>query len=169
MRKIIYLFILCIITSTGLAQAKLKFESTERENGTAFFAMDQNTGQVSFMLDYGSNSGVWKSYGSVIEGNKGILNFAVTERTDGTAFFAMDNTTGKVYYMLDYGSNPGKWKSYGGTIPGEKSNSEYNFSIAERESGTAFFAINGQTGQVYFMLDYGSDSGKWKAYGGKLN
>lgn len=61
------LFSLFFIFSVTIVSAqRLEFESVERENGTAFFAIDKATGQVSFMLDYGSESGIWKSFGGTV-------------------------------------------------------------------------------------------------------
>jgi hypothetical protein len=148
------------------AQTNLVFDSNERTDGTAFFSMDIHSGQVYYMLDYGSNSGNWKAYGGTISGASGAsYSFVANERTDGTAFFAMNNATGQVYYMLDYGSASGSWKSYGGIVP-NKTKTEYSFEANERTDGTAFFCQDHATGQVYFMLDYGSNSGSWKAFGG---
>lgn len=170
MNKILKLLLLVLaIQFNGTlvsAQTNLVFDSNEREDGTAFFSMDIHSGQVYYMLDYGSNSGNWKAYGGTITGASGAnYSFVANERTDGTAFFAMNNATGQVYYMLDYGSASGTWKSYGGIVP-NTGKTEYSFEANERADGTAFFCQDHATGQVYFMLDYGSNSGNWKAYGG---
>ncbi|PHR50082.1 MAG: hypothetical protein COA32_02810 [Fluviicola sp.] len=164
--------ILClffIFSISNLSAQQLEFESIERADGTAFFAIDKATGQISFMLDYGSNAGNWKNYGKTIDRNSQEKNLALytIQRTDGTAFFAMDGATGQVYFMLDYGSNAGNWKSYGGVLP-KSENSFVSFQASSRTDGTAFFAMDGNTGQIYFMLDYGSNAGNWKSYGGTV-
>lgn len=155
------------ILSNILAQ-KFEAESVERTGGTAFFAMDNSTGQVSYMLDHGKSSGIWKNYGEIIrESGSSNLEFRALEREEGTAFFAMDDSTGQVYFMLDHGSNSGKWKKFGGIIT-RQGDGKLEFEASSRNEGTAFFAIDGKTGQVYFMLDYGSNSGKWKNFGGVI-
>ena len=39
------------------------------------------------------------------------------------------------------------------------------FSTVARQAGTAFFSLNSDNGQVYYMLDYGPNAGTWKAFG----
>ncbi|HYG49508.1 MAG TPA: hypothetical protein VD905_01345 [Flavobacteriales bacterium] len=159
--------VLFLIQAKVFAQSNLQFAANERENGTALFAMDGNTGQVYFMLDYGESAGMWKPYGSgIADLNWGYL-FAATERDSGTAFFAMHQSSGQVYYMLDYGDYAGAWKSYGGTLP-VKSKTGFTFDVNERKDGTAFFSLDKTTGQAYYMLDYGEDAGIWKPFGGTI-
>ena len=164
-KKLTLLTLFFLISSVAAAQ-NLAAKSLERTDGTAFFTLDKRTGQLYYMLDYGSNAGNWKSYGGLIrETGSNTLEFQAIERVDGSAFFAMDATTGQVYFMLDYGSNAGNWKSYGGTVP-KVSNSKLTFQATSRTDGTAFFAIDSDNGQTYYMLDYGSNAGNWKSYGG---
>lgn len=147
---------------------KLQFNSIERTDGTVFFSLNEDNGQLSYMLDYGDDRGTWKSYGGTIRSSgESSLLLASNEREDGTAFFSMDNATGQLYYMLDYGDDRGTWKSYGGTINGSNG-ARYQFTANEREDGTAFFGQNATTGQIYYLLDYGSDAGIWKSYGGTI-
>ncbi|MBS9464104.1 hypothetical protein KIM67_16905 [Flagellimonas sp. 389] len=164
--------ILClffIFSVSNLSAQRLEFESVERRDGTAFFAIDKTTGQISFMLDHGSQAGNWKNYGGTIKRNPSAKNltFYTLKRSEGTAFFGMDGSTGQVYYMLDYGSNAGNWESYGGTLP-SSGKGHVRFQAATRDEGSAFYAMDGDTGQVYFMLDYGSNAGNWKSYGGTI-
>ena len=169
-KKLKLIFCLFLIFSiSNLWAQHLEFESVERTEGTAFFAIDKTSGQISFMLDYGSEAGNWKNYGGIIERNPQgkNLTFYALKRTDGTAFFCMDGTTGQVYFMLDYGSDAGNWKSYGGTLP-SSCKGYVCFHASTRTDGTAFFAMDGDTGQVYFMLDHGSNAGNWKSYGGTI-
>jgi len=160
--------LLVTLISGPIANAqKFAGQSVERTDGTAFFTVNRSNGQLAFMLDYGSNAGIWKNYGGTIrESGKNSLSFHATERTDGSAFFAMDET-GQMYFMLDYGSNAGVWKSYGGLVPGAGER-HFEFEVEERTDGTAFFAIDTEDGQLYFLLDYGSNAGNWKAYGGTI-
>ena len=117
MKFAFFFFIVC--ATSNLSAQSLAFETIEREDGTAFFAVEKTTGQISYLLDYGSSAGVWKNYGGTIfrDSKKQDLDLNVIQRVDGTAFFCADGTTGQIYYMLDYGSDPGIWKSYGGLIP----------------------------------------------------
>ena len=159
-------FVSVAMTSLSYAQ-DLNFQSINREDGTAFFSMNSTSGQVYYMLDYGTGAGTWKSYGKTIVNEKASkLTFSAIQRTDGTAFFALNTSNGQLYYMLDYGTNAGNWKSYGGTIA---ASGIYTFSSINRADGTAFFAMEGKTGQVYYMLDYGSDPGIWNSYGGMVS
>jgi hypothetical protein len=164
MKALLLLGILFITVWHGFSQSNLQFASNERKDGTAFFSMNGNTGQVYFMLDHGENAGTWKAYGSEIPDLDGEFLFVASERENGTAFFAMNYLSGQVYFMLDYGDNAGKWKNYGGTIPSKNKNG-YSFDASERQDGTAFFSQDKVTGQTYFMLDYGDNAGNWKAYG----
>lgn len=157
-------FFFLFLSLAGFAQ-DFQFVANERENGTAFFSLDAKTGQLSFMLDHGTDAGLWKKYGNplgALQGGKFL--FEAIERAQGTAFFVMESRSGQVYYMLDYGDTPGIWTKYGSQIGTDG----YSFKANGREDGTAFFAMNIVSGQVYFMLDYGSESGIWKAYGDKL-
>lgn len=165
-KKILSIFIgiLCIVSS--VSAQNLEFESVERRDGTAFFAIDKSSGQISYMLDYGSEAGVWRNYGNAIrESGEDNLMFYTLERNEGTAFFALESITGQVFFMMDYGSDAGNWKKYGNTLPAE---GYYEFQAATRPDGTVFFAMDGETGQVYFMVDYGSNAGNWEKYGGVL-
>lgn len=89
------------------------FDANEREDGTVFFAMDSQNGQIYWMLDYGDSRGTWKPYGTPIGNSK--FSFQANEREDGTAFFAVDQKTGQLHFMLDYGDSRGNWKPYGNT------------------------------------------------------
>lgn len=99
----------------ALAGGFFLFDSKERENGSAFFAMETFSGQLYYMLDYGDQPGVWNKYGGPI--GKSGYNFRTTERPDrGSAFFAVENGSGQLYYMLDYGDSAGIWQKFGGTL-----------------------------------------------------
>lgn len=167
--KITFAFALFLIgTVTPLNAQDLVFQSSQRTDGVAFFAIDKVTGQLSYMRDYGSSAGIWKKYGKTARASgKSNLAFQSIDRKEGAAFFVMDASTGQIYFMLDYGSNSGNWKKYGGLLP-SSSSSDFGFRVASRDQGTAFFAMNKLTGQIYYMLDYGSSGGKWKSYGGVI-
>lgn len=166
-KTITSIFILVLIITNlnfSVAQNNLEFVTLERDGGTAFFAMDNLSGQVYYMLDYGNSDGMWKEYGKKIIAAGSTLLFQASTIKGGTAFFAMNKTTGQLYFMLDIGNNAGNWKSYGNVIP-SKVKSQYSFSSFQRKDGTAFFSQDIKTGQAYYMLDYGPNEGKWKPYG----
>jgi hypothetical protein len=165
MKKTIIFISVFLLMQTHSFSQKFEFGCIARTNGSAFFAISKATGQLSFMLDHGQSAAKWKKYGGLIR-TTGEANFSfyVQSRTDGTAFFALDGATGQFFYMLDYGSNAGKWKEYGTPVP-KKGDGKLILKGEARKEGNAFFAIDGQTGQLYFMLDYGSNAGKWKEYG----
>lgn len=159
------LFFLWVGLSPSLFAQSFAFESVEREEGTAFFALDESTGQVYYMLDHFSEAGVWKNYGGLIPVyGKNNFAFYVHWREEGTAFFALNTNTGQLYFMLDYGEDAGNWRDYGGTIT-KSTNAQFSFQASSREFGTAFFAMDESTGQVYYMLDHGEAAGMWKSYG----
>lgn len=167
MKKLFFL-LFCISASTALAQQKLKFETNERTDGTVFYALDESSSQLYYMLDYGQNSGNWKAYGGTVDVKNTSFDFEATERTDGSAFFSLDTKTGQLYYMLDYGQSSGKWKAYGSKVD-ESGKSNFTLRVNERKEGTAFFVIESTTGQMYYMLDYGQNSGNWKKYGNTIS
>lgn len=166
--KKISLLLFCVVSFTASAQQKLKFETNERADGTVFYALNENTSQLYFMLDYGQNRGNWKAYGGTIDDANTIFDFEATERKDGSAFFSLDTKSGQLYFMLDYGSNKGNWKAYGNKID-EAGKSNFVLRVNERTDGTAFFVIESTTGQMYFMLDYGQNKGNWKQYGNTIS
>jgi hypothetical protein len=163
-KAILFIATLVLILTPAFSQ-KFEFGSVPRTNGSAFFAISKATGQLSFMLDHGQSAAKWKKYGAVIR-NAGDANlsFYVQARPDGSAFFALDGATGQFYFMLDYGSNAGKWRNYGSPVP-KKGDGLLVLSGEGRKDGNAFFALDSNTGQLYFMLDYGSSAGTWKVYG----
>ena len=157
--------IILVTTFSGLYAQSYAFESTEREDGTAFFALHKNTGQLSYMLDHYQDAGVWKTYGGIVpKVTTNELEFYVHWREEGTAFFALDNKTGQLYFMLDYADKAGIWQAYGGVIIRENKN-KLSFQASSRENGCAFFAMDEYTGQVYYMLDHGDKAGVWASYG----
>jgi hypothetical protein len=160
--------LLCFMLATAsssLSAQSYAFESTEREDGTAFFALNKSTGQLSYMLDHYEDAGVWKNYGGLVpKVTANELAFYVHWREEGTAFFAMDNKTGQLYFMLDYADNAGEWAVYGNIIIRENKN-KLSLQASSREKGCAFFAMDEYTGQVYYMLDHSDNAGVWTSYG----
>jgi hypothetical protein len=169
-KKLKLIFCLFFIFSiSNLSAQQLEFETSSGTNGTAFYAIDKTTGQISVMLDYYSKAGKWENYGGIIERDslENNLSFCALKTKNGMAFFSMDGTTGQVYMMLDYYSNAGKWESYGGTLP-SSAKGYVGFQVDIRTKGFNYYAMDGDTGQVYLMLDYYSNAGKWESYGGTI-
>lgn len=161
-------FFLVITAGTYAQDGVYAFSSTERTDGSAFFSFNKKYGQVYYMLDYGIDAGKWIRFGDMIaETGDKVLEFTANERAEGTAFYALDSKTGQLYYMLDHGDDSGKWKIYGNSIS-QTSDKSFQFSATERSSGTAFFAIDSKSGKLYFLLDYGTNAGYWKNYGGEI-
>jgi hypothetical protein len=160
----LFFFLAFLSISFSSKAQRLEFSANWRPAGTAFFSMNSSNGQLRYMLDYGDDRGKWKEYGNTLETTKEQYLFAATTRSMGTAFFALNKTTGQMFYMLDYEVNAGKWLKYGGTISG-KANAVYTFKVNDRGIGSAFFCQDVSSGQVYYMLDYGTDPGVWAPFG----
>jgi hypothetical protein len=95
----------------------LQFAALGSENGTVFYALEGNSGQLHFMLDFGDMPGAWKAYGEPIRlfGDETLL-FTAAKEEQGAKFTAIDANNGQVYYMFDYGERAGRWRTYGGII-----------------------------------------------------
>ena len=144
------------------------FQTKLRADGTAFYAMNSKTGQLSFMLDYGEKRGVWRQFGPTIQPNVGNpMGFGVVERPGATSFYAMDSQTGQIYYTNDDNSGESTWQKYGNTI---RSNglSPLQLSVQGRFGGNSFFALDTYSGQMYYMNDFEEGAGVWKKYGDNL-
>lgn len=99
---------------------------------------------------------------------EGAYEFSSSEREDGSAFFSLNKKYGQLYYMLDYGVDAGKWIKFGNMIA-ETGDKNFEFNANERYEGSAFYALESKTGQLYYMLDHGDDAGKWKIYGNTIS
>jgi len=44
----------------------------------------------------------------------------------------------------------------------------FQFDATQRPGGTAFYSLNGTTGQLSYMLDFGEQAGKWSNYGNSI-
>jgi hypothetical protein len=80
----------------------------------------------------------------------------------------VDRVSGQVSYLLDYGSNPGVWRNFRGVIPRVSKKQDLEFNVIQRVDSTAFFCVDFSKGQIYYMLDYGSNAGTWESYGGLI-
>lgn len=149
-------------TATQVFQTKL------RADGTAFYAMNSKTGQLSFMLDYGEKRGIWQNFGSTIKSSGGNpMGFAVVERPGATSFYALDSQTGQLYYTNDDNSGTSTWTKYGNTIR-PNGLSLLQFNAQGRFEGSSFFAFDSYSGQMYYMNDFAEGAGVWKKYGNNL-
>jgi outer membrane protein assembly factor BamB len=164
-KVLVFAFWLCI-AQIGLAQmAGFRFASMTNEYGSAFFALKSTTGQLYFMRDAGDTKGVWNAYGRVIrESGSDVLTFALLPRENGNIFYALESKTGQLHWMADFGDNKGAWKSYGQPI---RATGEGTLELTAEilDGGTKFTAMDGATGQIYFMFDFGATKGIWKQYG----
>lgn len=132
---------------------------------TTFYALDGSTGQLRYMNDNGEFAGVWRLYGGPLrEKGSNNLQFAALKYHYGRAFYAVESTTGQLHFMLDFGDASGLWVPYG--APARlMGNESIQFSVEHVGNGAKFTAIDANTGQVFYMFDYGDEAGKWRTYG----
>lgn len=142
------------------------FDVNDRAGGAAFYSMNSNTGEISYMLDFGEKPGEWTNYGTALKEPGGSpLLLKVVESANGVIFYAMDGATGQLYYMLDHGNNPGQWAKFGGMIRQNALNM-LQLEVVDRDGeNTTFFAYDSYTHQTYFMNLTGTDAGKWNKFG----
>ncbi len=144
---------------------KYRYSTLTREEGSAFFALDGSSGQLYFMNDYGTEAGIWKPYGGVIRlGGRNNLQFATIAYKVGSAFYALEAATGQLWYMNDYGDQAAVWKTYGKPIRAEGRETQ-QLQAEDEGDGTKITSLDASSGQVYYMFDYGSNSGTWLKYG----
>lgn len=141
------------------------FEANFKGAGTAFYTIDNKTGQLSYMLDVGQQSGLWLNYGTPYR-KSGIsaLHFKAIERGDstGTSFYILDDKTGQLNYMSDFGLEAGNWASYGKPL---KKITISEFEAQVTATGMAFYVYDSKAKQMHFMQDFGAQAGVWLAYG----
>ncbi len=151
--------------STAQFIKNTSFEVNFKGVGTAFYTIDNKTGQLSYMLDVGQQPGVWLNYGKPYrENGVSALHFKAIERGDstGTSFYILNDKTGQLSYMSDFGLKAGNWVGYG--KPLEK----ITITVFEAQitpTGTVFYAYDGKAKQMHFMQDFGGRAGIWQAYG----
>jgi len=97
----------------------------------------------------------------------GNTGFEANFKASGTGFYTIDAKTGQLSYMVDYGEDAENWRKFGNKYR-ETGNSALHFKAVERNIGTSFYIINGGTGQLSFMLDYGEGAGAWTGFGNPL-
>lgn len=95
------------------------------------------------------------------------FEFDATQRPGGTAFYSLNGATGQLSYMLDFGERAGQWSNYGNQIR-ETAGNPLLLAVEETAANAAFYAMDGGTGQVYYMLDSGAKAGQWVKFGGMI-
>lgn len=148
-----------IAQSTG----NIGFEANFKGNGTGFYTVDNQTGQLSYMVDYGEDAGNWRMYGNKYrETGTSKLHFKAVERSLGSSFYILNGGTGQLSFMLDYGPGAGSWAGFGNPLR--------NVTVTEFESnatadGMIFYVYDGIEKQMHFMQDFGEKAGAWQSYG----
>ncbi|MEM6318927.1 MAG: hypothetical protein AAF960_14740 [Bacteroidota bacterium] len=95
--------------------------------------------------------------------------FEANFKGSGTGFYTIDSKTGQLSFMVNYGEQAGQWLRYGNRFR-ENGTSTLHFKAIERGAniGTSFYILDGGTGQLSFMLDYGPGAGTWAGFGNRL-
>ncbi len=152
--------------ATAKSSSGYVFDVNLRPGGAAFYAMDTNTGAVSYMLDFGDNAGKWANYGNTIKDPGGApLLFEAVNNEQGAVIYAMDAQTGQLFYLADYGEDQGRWMKFGGLIRQNALNM-LQFNLIQRETGNiTFYAYDNFTHKTYYLNLYGDNPGKWAAFG----
>jgi outer membrane protein assembly factor BamB len=165
-KKVLALAILVSLAQWGISQTPIyRYATMSNGNGSVFFALDGSTGQLRYMRDVGEAAGTWYSFGAPMrETGKNNLLFQAVAREKGFDFYALEANSGQLYWMSDFGEHPGAWHSYGTTIR-NSDRPTLEFAAEPEASGNKFTAIDGDTGQIYFMFDFGDSAGIWKPYG----
>lgn len=142
------------------------FDVNQRPGGAAFYAMDSNTGALSYMLDFGETAGQWANYGNTIKDPGGApLLFKAVNSEQGVTIYSMDSQTGQLFYMTDYGEEAGQWMRFGGLIRQNALNM-LQFKLMERGNGNiTFYAYDNHSHKTYYLNLYGDNAGKWSAFG----
>lgn len=169
MRRLIALLfvaaLLCVAQHSLAQSTTYRYATLNDSIATTFYALDGSTGQLRYMNDNGEYAGVWRSYGNPLrEKGSNSLQFAALKYDNGRAFYAVESSTGQLYYLLDFGNASGVWLPYGtpARFPGAES---IQFAVEHIGNGAKFTGIDANTGQVYFMFDFGDEAGRWHTYG----
>jgi len=160
--------IACTQSNSSTTPTNLVFTSKLRPSGSAFYAMNNKSGQMYFMLDYGEVRGEWKAFGTALrEGGGNPLLFDAVERAEARSFYSLDSQTGQLYFYNDGAEPSTAWTKYGNQIRSNGINL-LQFNAIGRVNGNSFYAFDSQSGQMYYMNDFDEDAGTWKTYGNKL-
>lgn len=150
--------------SSTLRSSNNTFEANFKGEGTGFYKIDKK-GQLSYMLDFGDQVGVWSDYGNAYrENGASPLHFKAVERNVGqTSFYILDGQSGQLSYMSDFGDQAGEWLNFGDQL---KNANITNFDAEITDTGGMyFFAYDATSKKTYFMKDYGGQAGFWFAVG----
>ena len=92
----------------------LHFKATERgdSTGTSFYILDDKTGQLNYMSDFGLEAGNWASYGEPLE-KITISEFEAQVTATGMVFYVYDGQAKQMHFMQDFGEEAGVWVAYG--------------------------------------------------------
>ncbi len=178
MKNLTLLLILGIITSmsnvactqggSSASSGDLVFVTKLRPAGSSFYAMDSESGQMHFMLDFGEVRGQWKAFGPALRNGGGNpLLFDAVERAQARSFYALDSKTGQLYFFNDGAEISTEWTKYGSQLRSNGVNL-LQFTAIGRVGGNSFYAFDSLSGQMYYMNDFDEDAGTWKPYGDKL-
>ena len=179
MKNFTLLLILGIITSmsnvactqgggSSASSGDHAFVTKLRSSGSAFYSMNNKSGQMYFMLDFGEVRGEWKAFGPALKNGGGNpLLFDVVERAQARSFYALDGRTGQLYFFNDGPEPSTEWTKYGSQLRSNGVNL-LQFTAIGRVGGNSFYAFDSLSGQMYFMNDFDEDAGTWKTYGNKL-
>jgi len=176
MKKISPILWLAIIVTTCFsctpnsqqAEDGAVYRAALRKDGTAFYAYDQKSKKINYMLDYGEQKGTWQSFGPAmtLHGDLG-LQFDVIERAGAASFYVMHPHTGQLYYTVDGANASDSWQAYGNLISAS-GKAKLRLEAEGRFEGNSFYALDTGTGQMYYMNDFGDQAGEWLSYGDKL-
>lgn len=148
--------------------APYRYATITKGAGSTFYALDGHTGQLYYMTDFGEPMGEWNHYGLPVRSTgRNNLQFEAVSVDGGGAFYALEGSSGQLFFMHDFGEAPGVWKPYGLPIL-QSANDFLQFRVEQMREGCKFTAIDGNTGQLYYMYDFGDDAGSWKPFGGTL-
>ena len=165
------IFLMCFLFAVNPAESNAQLigntslETNFKGDGTAFYTINGNTGQLSYLLDYGQSAGTWLKYGNKFrEQGTSALHFKAIERGDstGTTFYILDSKTGQLNFMSDYGMTAGGWASFGNPLEDIKL-TEFEAQITA--TGMIFYVYDGMAKQMYFMQDFGEKVGAWLPFG----
>jgi hypothetical protein len=170
-KRLVFVFfsIVFFIAGAAVFSAEFEFQFAGFPEGSFYFALDRNLGQVYVMANAGDNQGLWNKYGEPIDkAGKGNFSFYAYCTSDGTAYYALERTTGQLYIMWNVGDKKGKWEKYGGVIDA-KAKGKFDLQVFYGSDGSDFLALDKATGQAYSMWNVGDSARVWKKYGGMIN
>lgn len=175
--KSIYFFLSSLlITSVSCFQGSsdikpdqdFEYHTSIRNDGTAFYAFEHAKGQIHYMLDYGDTKGVWQTYGPQMSNLSDVgLQFDVVERAGAASYYLLHPKTGQLYFTVEGVNATDSWQTYGDKISANGRGS-LEFDAQGRFEGNSFYALDTESGQMFYMNDFGPEAGQWLTYGSEL-